>query len=392
MKLLYAHDHKFYKYKDDYYSNGNFSKKVLLRYTNVFEEVKFISRQIIVKDKPKKMTLATTENVEFIKIPDFSSLKSYYKKKEAKKIIQNEVMNSDCVIARLPSSIGSIALVYAKKYNIPYLVEVVGCPWDGLWNHSLKGKIIAPCMYFKTKKLVEDAKYVVYVTNEFLQKRYPTKGKYVNCSNVALKEFDDNVLVNRLNKIKNMQKNSKIVLGTAAAVDVRYKGQQYVIKALGKLKKQGITNYEYQLVGGGDQTYLKSVAEKCDVIEQVKFLGIMSHDKVFEWLDTIDIYVQPSNTEGLPRALIEAMSRGLPAFGSNVGGIPELLESQFIFSNRRKKVDEICNILLSFIKDTMKEQARRNYEEAKKYDKEIIEERRRKFFEKFIEENKKYKS
>ena len=118
----------------------------------------------------------------------------------------------------------------------------------------------------------------------------------------------------------------------------------------------------------------------------------MSHHKVFEWLDTIDIYVQPSNTEGLPRALIEAMSRGLPAFGSNVGGIPELLESQFIFSNRRKKVDEICNILLSFNKDTMKKQARRNYEEVKKYDKEIIEERRKRFFEKFREENKKYKS
>ena len=37
-------------------------------------------------------------------------------------------------------------------------------------------------------------------------KRYPTKGEYVNCSNVVLREFDDNVLVNRLNKIKNMQK------------------------------------------------------------------------------------------------------------------------------------------------------------------------------------------
>ena len=383
MKLLYAHDHKFYKYKDDYYSNGNFSKKVLLRYTNVFEEVKFISRQIIVKDKPKKMTLATTENVEFIKIPDFSSLKSYYKKKEAKKIIQNEVMNSDCVIARLPSSIGSIALVYAKKYNIPYLVEVVGCPWDGLWNHSLKGKIIAPCMYFKTKKLVEDAKYVVYVTNEFLQKRYPTKGEYVNCSNVSLEEFDDNVLVNRLNKIKNMQKNSKIVLGTAAAVDVRYKGQQYVIKALGKLKKQGITNYEYQLVGCGDQTYLKSIAEKYNITEQVKFLGVMPHDKVFEWLDTIDIYVQPSRQEGLPRSLIEAMSRALPAFGANTGGIPELLEQDYIFSNTRKNIDEICNILQSFNKDTMREQALRNFEEAKKYDKRIIEERRKEFFMEF---------
>ena len=49
-----------------------------------------------------------------------------------------------------------------------------------------------------------------------------------------------------------MQKSSKIVIGTAAAVNVKYRGQQYVIEALGELKKQGITNYEYHLVGGGE--------------------------------------------------------------------------------------------------------------------------------------------
>jgi len=85
MKLLYAHDNKFYKFKDDYYSNGSFSKEVLLRYTNAFEKVKFVSRQVAIKDKPEKMTIVNTENVEFIKIPDFHSLRNYYKKKKQKR-------------------------------------------------------------------------------------------------------------------------------------------------------------------------------------------------------------------------------------------------------------------------------------------------------------------
>ena len=49
---------------------------------------------------------------------------------------------------------------------------------------------------------------------------------------------------------------------------------------------------------------------------------------VLEWLNDVDIYIQPSRQEGLPRALIEAMSRGCPAFGSTAGGIPELLSPE----------------------------------------------------------------
>jgi glycosyltransferase involved in cell wall biosynthesis len=391
MKVLFCHDGPLRRDEFNNYYGIAHNDEMFKRYYNIAEELYVLIRvnYVCKKDAEKNLSKITLSPFEVIECPNISNLKGMFlNKRKAKAIIYKAVKNADYIVARLPSFIGNLAVGYANKLDKPYLVEMVACPWDALWNHSLKGKIMAPYMYFKTKKLVNEAKCAIYVTNEFLQKRYPTKGKSVNCSNVALKKFDDNVLVNRFNKINKMKENSKIVIGTTAAVNVRYKGQQYVIKALGKLKKQGITNYEYQLIGGGDQTYLKSVAEKYNVTEQVKFLGSIPHDKVFDWLDTIDIYVQPSRQEGLPRALIEAMSRGVPAFGAKTAGIPELLEAEYIFSNTRKNIDEICNILQSFNKDTMRTQAKRNYVEAKKYDKKIIEERRRKFFEEFRELNK----
>ncbi|EJS00696.1 glycosyltransferase family 4 protein [Bacillus mycoides] len=386
MRVLFCHDGPLRIDEYNNYYGVAHNDETFRRYYTIADELAVVIRvnETSKSEAEKNLSKITVSPFEVVECPNLSSSKGMLSgKKMAEKIIEGEIIKSDYVVVRLPSIIGSIAVDIARKLQKPYLIEVVACPWDAFWNHSLKGKLVAPFMYYATKKRVKSASHAIYVTNEFLQKRYPTKGKSANCSNVALKEFDDEILKERLDKIEKINNEDKIILGTTAAVDVRYKGQQYVIEALGKLKKQGISNFEYQLVGGGDQSYLKTMAQKYDVIDQVRFLGPMPHDRVFKWLKAIDIYVQPSRQEGLPRALIEAMSRGLPAFGAKTAGIPELIESDFIFCNSRKNIQEICMILKKFDKKIMRKQAMRNYIESKKYDKKNIEERRGKFFKEF---------
>jgi glycosyltransferase involved in cell wall biosynthesis len=135
--------------------------------------------------------------------------------------------------------------------------------------------------------------------------------------------------------------------------------------------------------GGGDKTYLQSIAEKYSVADKVIFEGSIPHERIFDYLDDIDIYVQPSKTEGLPRALIEAMSRGCPCIGSNAGGIPELLDNAYIF--RSGNVKELVTILANFDVEKMVKQAKRNFEFSKGYAKEVIETRRNEFFKQFAE-------
>lgn len=369
MKAVFAHDHRFYADFDSFYSDGGFNDDTWRRYISVFNQVDVIGR-VVRTESQGRLHKITTPNV-FI----HGTKQLQFNDTLMKKIIKE----SDVVIARLHSFIGNRAIRYARIYNKPYLIELVACPFEAYWHHGMAGKLVAPYMEFITKKLVRDAQYVIYVTENYLQKRYPTSGISTYCSNVALAEFGNDVIERRISRIKDKCKKEKVVLGTTAAVDQKYKGQQYVIEALGELKKRGVTNYEYQLVGGGDPSYLASVAQKYDVSENIKFLGLLPHEDVFNWLDTIDVYTQPSRQEGLPRALIEAMSRGIPAFGARTAGIPELLEDEFVFSNSNNNINEICKILTSYDKETMVKQATYNFNKSKEYRKEVIENRRYEF-------------
>ncbi|MED0992692.1 glycosyltransferase [Bacillus nitratireducens] len=367
--------------------NGNYygtvlNNQVFKRYFSVVDSLDIAIRVESGTQQNNKASQITLENINIIKVPNVASISGIINKKECIRILEESINDADILFIRLPSFIGNIAVKIANKMKKPYLIEMVGCPWDSLWNHSVKGKILAPFMWFETRTHLKEAKYAIYVTNSFLQNRYPTKGKFVNCSNVELLQTDSAVLDNRIKKIRKAKK--KIVIGTAAALNVRYKGQQYIIEAISRLKDEGI-QCEYQLVGWGDSSYLREKASQYGVEDCIKFLGTLPHEEIFSWIDSIDIYAQPSRQEGLPRALIEAMSRGCPSIGARSGGIPELLEEGYVFSNTSKNIDEICNIIKSYNVEKMVGQAKRNFSESKQYNKELIQDRRESMFNELIE-------
>ena len=116
------------------------------------------------------------------------------------------------------------------------------------------------------------------------------------------------------------------------------------------------------------------------------FEGSLPHDAMFNWLDDMDLYIQPSLPEGLPRAVVEAMSRGLPALGARTGGIPELLGDEYIFP--RKGVKEIAQMLDHITLEQMAIMAKKNYEHAKYFQKELLEKKRYDFYSAFAVEVK----
>lgn len=329
-------------------------------------------------DRPKQEPI-NDPDVEFVFLKKVNSLKSLLvDQRENKRIIEREVRKADACVVHVPSFIGDEVARIAKQLGKPYFTVVVGCAWDAYWNYNLIGKLVAPFRYASLQRVQREASYSIYVTQQFLQHRYPTNGLSIGCSNVNISTGDPQVLRHRLEHIAH--RKGLLKMATIAAVNVRYKGQEYVIRALERLKQQGIL-MEYHLVGGGDNTFLRDLARRCGVEDRVFFHGLMPHDRVLPFLDEMDVYIQPSKQEGLPRALIEAMSRGCLSLGAHTAGIPELLPPHYVF--RRGNVDDIVAALSQITQRDLQEQAQRNFDEAKLYDSAVLNKRRNDFMDQF---------
>lgn len=386
MKMLFCYDGPIEKDLNGEFYSPALNNKMFKRYEEITNDLRIAIRvRNIEKDynnQKKTENYLSKEKYRIIECPNISSLKGIFIDiKKAKLILEREIKNVDFLIIRLPSMIGNLAVNIARKLNRPYLIEMVGCPWDALWNYNLKGKMFAPFMTYMTKKRVKRASYVLYVTKEFLQKRYPTKGKTINCSNVILNNIAEKNIEKRKEKIHHNTENYIKIIATTAAIDVKYKGQKYVIKAINKLKEKGKI-FEYWIIGGGDRSYLQKYVKRYKLENQVKFLGALPHNEVFKKLQDVDIYIQPSKQEGLPRALIEAMSMGCLCIGSNAGGTPELLDSKYIF--KKGSARKLAKILCNISEGDYIEQGEKNYNNSKNYDNEILQNRRKKFYLDFI--------
>lgn len=105
------------------------------------------------------------------------------------------------------------------------------------------------------------------------------------------------------------------------------KGLDVLVRAIAFLVKQGRWNQNACLYILGqpeqDMRELKKMTDAMEIEDVVKMRGISN--EVACYMAAADIYIQPSRSEGIGLALMEAASYSLPLIGSRVGGIPEVV-------------------------------------------------------------------
>ncbi len=113
----------------------------------------------------------------------------------------------------------------------------------------------------------------------------------------------------------------KWIVGNVGALDNAQKGQEYIIEVARRLQSSH-PEIQFVLVGGGeDEAMLRIMAGD---LENISFTGWV--DNVGDHLAAFDLFILPSNKEGIGGILLDAMDRALPIVASRVGGLPEIVE------------------------------------------------------------------
>jgi glycosyltransferase involved in cell wall biosynthesis len=123
-------------------------------------------------------------------------------------------------------------------------------------------------------------------------------------------------------KVQNIRKQyaGKFLIGHVGALDNEQKGQEYIIEVARSLAGLQPT-IQFLLVGGGDdESMLKEAAAG---LTNLEFTGFVTN--VGDYLAAFDVFILPSNKEGIGGILLDAMDQGLPIVASKVGGIHEIV-------------------------------------------------------------------
>ncbi len=125
------------------------------------------------------------------------------------------------------------------------------------------------------------------------------------------------------NPDKKILKNKPFIIGNVGRMS-KEKGHKHLIRACRFLPKE---DWRLQLVGDGPlRGELESIVSGLGMKENVKFIGT-THD-VKKYLATWDVFVLPSESEGLSLAVLEASAAGCLVIGTNVGGVPEIIQDK----------------------------------------------------------------
>ncbi len=103
------------------------------------------------------------------------------------------------------------------------------------------------------------------------------------------------------------------------------KGVDTLLKALPSVLRE--IDVKLVLAGDWNQLPYQQLARTLGISDKVLFLGRVPDDKLRLLYASCDLFVLPSRLEGLGIVILEAMAAGKPIVASNVGGIPELIES-----------------------------------------------------------------
>jgi glycosyltransferase involved in cell wall biosynthesis len=251
---------------------------------------------------------------------------------------------------------GAIAWLIKMVYQIPYVISLRGGDVPGFrpYDFHIYHKLIAPFL----RLIWKDASAVIANSSglRHLAQTFDSR-------------FEIPIIPNGvdLESYKTIERDWSPPRLLSVGRIVHQKGLDLAMHALGGLKD---LNWEWRIAGDGPQMQaLQSLAQELGIDDRVFFLGWQSREQIMESYKQANVFLFPSRHEGMPNAILEAMSSGLPVIATCIAGNEELLvEGQTGYLVPAEDIEVLQDALKKILNDSilrrqMGDSSRRRVEE-----------------------------
>jgi len=313
----------------------------------------------------------------------------------SKKLLKREHFDVCLAFFGIPS--GPAAYVLNKKYGLPYLIRFGGGDVPGfqerftfvykllgpfirwIWNEA--GFRIANSEGLKQLALnfYDKVPFDVVPNGVDTGEFYPEEAPDLNVDNEAGGISVDKPLAEtggaEENDIVNILFVSRLI---------ERKGLQYVLNDLPVIRDAAGRSIRLTVVGDGPyKDNLLEIVKGKGLQDIVSFEGAKAHGELPPYYRNADLFILPSEKEGMPNVVLEAMASGLPVLMTPCQGSSELINGNGYVA----EIDEFSSKLIELIKDEelrkiMGEKSRRIVEDGFTWEKTAL--KYREFMEKLL--------
>lgn len=257
------------------------------------------------------------------------------------RIVRKEKYDVCQIFFGIPS--GPIGLFLKKKYGIPYVIRFGGGDIPGAQKRfSFIYKLLSPAIHsiwknadalvanstvLQQKALRFESKYAIDIISNGVDSDFFTRTKAESKLGTGVSDKQINVLfVSRL---------------------IQGKGLQYIIPEMKRINLA--CGKKVLLTIAGDGPYrgeLERITSESAVESYVAFVGRKTKEELYQYYSNADLFILPSESEGMPNVVLEAMAMGLPILMTPCGGSKELIADNGRVEPIERFVDtliELCN-------------------------------------------------
>lgn len=258
-----------------------------------------------------------------------------------RKLIKKERFDVCQVFFGIPS--GPIGLYLKIKCHIPYVIRFGGGDIPGAQKRfAFIYKVLSPAI----RMIWGNAEALV--ANSVILKERAQKFENRYCINVIANGVDNNFFTRKEEAACNRNVENHTINILFVSRLIRGKGLQYIIPEMRRISVECGQSIKLIIVGDGPyREELERITREMAMQDFVWFEGKKNKQELYSYYEKADLFILPSESEGMPNVVLEAMAMGLPVIMTPCGGSEELIKG----NGRIVPIDGFADAMIALCRD-----------------------------------------